>query len=59
MQGLLEMLTLNPHLEFSNSDPKIHIWANLGRKSQSCPFSLKIGTHDILMMLILNPTLVF
>ena len=39
--------------------PKIHFWANLGWKSQSCPFSLKIGMHGILMMLILIPTLVF
>ena len=41
------------------SDPKIHFWANLGRKNQSCLFFLKIGTHGILMMLILIPTLVF
>ena len=39
--------------------PKIHFWENLGWKSQSCPFSLKIGIHGILMMLILIPTLVF
>ena len=38
---------------------KIHFWANLGRKNQSCLFFLKIGTHGILMMLILIPTLVF
>ena len=42
-----------------NSDPQIYFWANLGRKSQSCLFFLKIGTHGILTMLILIPTLVF
>ena len=42
-----------------NSDPKIHFWANLDRKSQSCLFFLKLGTHDISRMLILIPTLVF
>ena len=49
----------NPDLDFWNSDPKIHFWANLDWKSKSCPFFLKIGTHGILMMLILIPTLVF
>ena len=37
-------------------------WAlspNLGRTIKSCPFWLKIGTHGILTMLILIPTLVF
>ena len=37
-------------------------WAispNLGRKIKSCPFWLKIGTHGILEVLILNPTSVF
>ena len=33
-------------------------WANLGQKSQSCPFFLKINTDAILTMLILIPTLV-
>ena len=46
-------------LRFLKFWPKIHFWANLGWKSQSCPFSLKIGMHGILMMLILIPTLVF
>ena len=35
-------------------------WAispNLGRKIKSCPFSLKIDTHSILEVLILNPDL--
>ena len=53
------MQILNPDLDFWNSDPKIHFWANLDWKSQSCPFFLKIGTHGILMMLIFIPTLVF
>ena len=37
-------------------------WAistNLGRKSKSCPFWLKIGTHGILEVLIPNPDLDF
>ena len=38
---------------------KIHFWANLGRKNQSCLFFLKIGTYGILTMLILIPTLAF
>ena len=53
------MLILNPDLDFWNFDPKIHFWANLGPKTQSCPFCLKIGTHGISRMLILIPTLVF
>ena len=55
----MEVLILNPDLDFWNSDPKIHFWANLGPKSQSCPFSLKIGSHGISRMLIFIPTLVF
>ena len=50
---------LNLHLDFWNSDRKINFWANLGRKSQSCSFCLKICTHGISRMLILIPTLVF
>ena len=37
-------------------------WAispNLGRKIQSCPFWLKIGSHGILKLLIPNPDLDF
>ena len=37
-------------------------WAispNLGRKIQSCPLCLKIGTHGILEVLIPNPDLEF
>ena len=49
----------NLDLYFWNSVPKIHFWANLGRKSQSCSFCLKIGTHVISRLLILVPTLVF
>ena len=40
-------------------DPKIQFWANLGPKSQSCLFYLKIGTHAISRFLILVPILVF
>ena len=50
------MQILNPELDSSNSNPKIHFWANLGRKNQSCVFFLKIGMHGILIMLILIPT---
>ena len=53
------MLISNPDLDFLNFDPKIHFWANLDPKTQSCPFYLKIGAHGISMMLILIPTLVF
>ena len=49
----------NPELDFWNSDPKIHFWANFCTKSQSCPFCLKIGTHSISRMLIPNPYLDF
>ena len=44
---------------FLNFQPKIHFWANLGQKSQSCLFCLKIGKNGISRMLILIPTLVF
>ena len=53
------MLIPNPDLDFRNFDPKIHFWANLGPKIQSCPFCLEIGTHGISRMLILAATLVF
>ena len=56
--GILEVLILNPDLDFRNSDRKIHFWTNLGRKSQSSPFCLKTGTHGILEELILHPDLV-
>ena len=46
-------------LRFWNSDPKIHFWANLGSKIQSCPFCLKSGSHSISRMLIPNPDLDF
>ena len=57
--GILEVLIPNPGLDFWNSDPKIHFWANLCPKIQSCLFCLKIGTHGISRMLIFIPTLVF
>ena len=56
---ILEVLIPNPDLDFWNSDPKIHFWANLGPKIQSCPFCLKIGAHSISRMLIPNPDLDF
>ena len=59
LHDILEVLILNPDLDFWNSDPKIHFWGNLGPKRQSCPFCLKIGRHGISRMLILIPTLVF
>ena len=40
--GKLEVLIPNPDLDFWNSDPKIHFWANLGPKIQSCPFVWKL-----------------
>ena len=46
-------------INFLNFPPEIYFWANLGRKSQSCLFCLKIGIWDISRMLILIPTLVF
>ena len=57
--GILQVLIPNPDLDFWNSDPKIHFWANLSPKIQSGPFCLKIGTHGIPRMLVLIPTLVF
>ena len=57
--GILEVLIPNPDLDFRNSDPKIHFWANLDPKIQSCPFCLKIGAHSISRMLISNPDLDF
>ena len=53
------MLIPNPDLDFWNFGPKIHFWANLGPKFQSCLFCLKISTHGISRMLIPNPDLDF
>ena len=53
--GILVVLSLNPDLDFWNSDHKIHFCANLGPKIQSCLFCLKIGAHSISRMQILNP----
>ena len=55
--GILEMLIPNPALDFWNSDPKIHFWANLCPKIQTFPFCLKIGARSISRMLIPNPDL--
>ena len=49
------MLISSPDIGFRNFDPKIHLEANLGPKSQRCPFCLKNGTHGISSMLILIP----
>ena len=56
---ILEVQILNPDLDSWNSDPKILFWANLGRKSQSCPVWLKIGTQSVSTMLILIPIFFF
>ena len=53
------MLIPNPDLDFLKFWPQNPFLANLGLKSQSCPFCLKIDTHGISEMLILIPTLVF
>ena len=57
--GIMEVLILNPDLDFWNSDPKNNFWANLGPKIQSCTFYLKIGAHSISRMVIPNPDLDF
>ena len=49
----------NPDLDFWNSNPKIHFWANLSTKTQSYLLFLKIGAHSISGMLIPNPDLDF
>ena len=46
-------------ISFLNFLPEVYFGANLGRKSQSCLFCLKIGIWDILRMLILIATLLF
>ena len=38
--GILEVLIPNPDLDFWNSNPKIHFWANLGPKIQSFVWKL-------------------
>ena len=53
------MLIPNLDLNFWNSHLKIHSWANLGPKIQSCPYYLKIGAHSVSRMLIPNPDLDF
>ena len=58
-QCILEVLIPNPDLEFSNSDPKIHFWANLGPKIQSSLFCLEIGAPSTSRILIPNPDLDF
>ena len=53
------MLIPNPDLNFWNSNVKIHFWANLGRKSKSRLFCLKLCKHGILEELIPNLDLEF
>ena len=53
------MLIPNPDIVFLNSEPETHFWANLGQKSQSYQFCLKIGTQSLSRMLILILSLVF
>ena len=55
----MKRLIPNPDIDLWNSDPKIHFWANFGRKSQSCLFFWKIDTNGISRILILNQTSVF
>ena len=55
----LEALIPNTDLDCWNSDPKIHFWANLNPKIQSCPFCLKNGASSILRILIPNLDLDF
>ena len=53
------MLIPNLPLDFWNSNARIllkQIWA---KKSQNCPFCLKIGTHCVLEELMPNPKLDF
>ena len=49
----------NTGLVFWNSDSKTHFCVNLGQKSQSYQFYLKIDANCIWRMMILIPTLVF
>ena len=53
------MLIPHPDLDFWNSGRKIHYWANLGSKIQSCLFCKKIGARSISRMLIWNKYLDF
>ena len=57
-QNIARNWAIFPNLD-QISNPKIHFWANLGPKIQSCPFCLKIGTHSISRILIPNPDLDF
>ena len=54
-----EVLIPNLDLELWNSEPKIHYWANLNPKIQSCLFCLKISASSISKMLIPNPDIDF
>ena len=56
--GILEVQIPNPDIDFWNSDPKIHFWAYLGRRSQSCSFSWKVACMASWRCWFLIPTLV-
>ena len=45
------------NISFLNFKMWIHFWANLDRKTESCPTWLTIGTQSVLAMLILIPIL--
>ena len=42
-KGILEALISKPDLDYWNSDPKIHFWANLGSKCQIVHFVWKLA----------------
>ena len=46
-------------LDFWNSKPKIRFRANLGPKSETCLFFVKIGPHTISRVVVLKPDLDF
>ena len=58
---LISAPTLQHPQQYSNQNIARNwaIFPHLGRKIQSCPFWLKIGSHCILEMLIPNPDLDF
>ena len=57
--SVLAVVISNLDIDFQNSDLKIHFWANLCRKSQSCLLCLKIGTQGKSRMLVAIMRLVF
>ena len=55
----LEYANFHSNISFLNFQLYIPFWENLGKKNQSSPFCLNIGTHGIFSKLILIPALVF